>query len=234
MFPQGTHEEIWIEDVERLGGRRSKMPTVEEATIPLAVAREWLRKNEVKTIYEKGVGVGTKPGSETTGRGIKGQERLGVVFGCRGAGGLDGNGRESAFSADGCKARGFRVPGRKESLRKAMVERYFTPKKCQDPTQIRKVTLSEQSPIRCRDTSSRHSVGSVLIQNFTRDGEDHTKIHRNCRRNQKLFTRSIHCDLASVVKNHHGIIEQLQYIDQRQAEFQNEPQARAMEERHQP
>ena len=52
------------------------MPTVEEATTPLAVAREWLRKNEVKTIYEEGVGVGTKTGSETTGPGRKGQERL--------------------------------------------------------------------------------------------------------------------------------------------------------------
>ena len=51
-----------------------------------------------------------------------------------------------------------------------------------------------------------------------------------CRRNQKLFTHTISCNLASVVKNDHGIIERLQVIDQRQAELQNEPQARAKEE----
>ena len=42
------------------------------------------------------------------------------------------------------------------------------------------------------------------------------------RSNQKIFTRSIYKILASIVKNHHGIIEQLHFIDQRQAELQNE------------
>ena len=40
----------------------------------------------------------------------------------------------------------------------------------------RRTWVSEQSPIRCRGTSSRHSVESVSNQNFTRDGEDFTKV----------------------------------------------------------
>ena len=50
--------------------------------------------------------------------------------------------------------------------------------------------IPEQSPIRCRGTSSRHSVESVSNQNFTEDGEEFTKVHRNRRRSQK----GIHAD----------------------------------------
>ena len=63
---------------------------------------------------------------------------------------------------------------------------------------------------------------SVSNQNFTRDGEEFTKADRNRRRRQKLSIRTIYQNLASVVKNYHGIIEQLHFIDQRQAELQNE------------
>ena len=42
------------------------------------------------------------------------------------------------------------------------------------------------------------------------------------RRGQKLFIRTIYSNLASIVKNYHGIIEQLHFIDQKQAELQNE------------
>ena len=37
--------------------------------------------------------------------------------------------------------------------------------------------ISEQSPIRCRGTRSRHSVESVSNQNFTGDGEEFTTVH---------------------------------------------------------
>ena len=40
----------------------------------------------------------------------------------------------------------------------------------------RRTWISEQSPIRCRGTSSRHSVESVSNQNFTGDGEEFTKV----------------------------------------------------------
>ena len=40
----------------------------------------------------------------------------------------------------------------------------------------RRTWVSEQSPIRCRGTSSRHSVESVSNQNFTGDGEEFTKV----------------------------------------------------------
>ena len=42
------------------------------------------------------------------------------------------------------------------------------------------------------------------------------------RRSRKLFICTIQKNLASIVKNYHGIIEQLHFIDQRQAELQNE------------
>ena len=40
----------------------------------------------------------------------------------------------------------------------------------------RRTWISEQSPIRCRGTSSRHSMESVWDQNFTGDGEEFTKV----------------------------------------------------------
>ena len=51
--------------------------------------------------------------------------------------------------------------------------------------------ISEQSPIRCRGTSSRHSVESVSNQNFTGDGEEFTTAYRNRRRSQKSFVRQL-------------------------------------------
>ena len=88
----------------------------------------------------------------------------------------------------------------------------------------RRMWISKQSPIRCRGTSSRHSVESATYQNFTRDGEEFTKAHRSRRRSLKLFVRTIYWNLASIVKN---------LIDQRQAELQNEHK-REQKKRHQP
>ena len=42
------------------------------------------------------------------------------------------------------------------------------------------------------------------------------------RKNQKLFIQAVHWNLANLVKNYHGIIEQLHFINQRQPELQNE------------
>ena len=42
------------------------------------------------------------------------------------------------------------------------------------------------------------------------------------RRSQKLSILTIYKNLATTVKNYHGIIEQLHFVDQRQAELQNE------------
>ena len=79
--------------------------------------------------------------------------------------------------------------------------------------------FSEQSPIRCRGPSSRHSMESVSNQNFRR------RIYESSfcrRRSQKLFVRTIYYSLATIVKNYHGIIEQLHFIYQNQAELQKE------------
>ena len=59
-----------------------------------------------------------------------------------------------------------------------------------------------------------------------------TKVFQSRHRSQKLFIRTIYWNLAGLVKNHHGIIEQLHFIDQRQAELQNELYVE--EKRHQP
>ena len=40
----------------------------------------------------------------------------------------------------------------------------------------RRTWISEQSPIRCRGTSSRHSMESISNQNFTGDWEEFTKV----------------------------------------------------------
>ena len=53
------------------------------------------------------------------------------------------------------------------------------------------------------------------------------------RRSQKLFVRTIYYNLASIVKNYHGIIEQLHFIDQKQAELQKELYVE-QKNRHQP
>ena len=63
---------------------------------------------------------------------------------------------------------------------------------------------------------------SVSNQNFTRDDE-FTTVYTNRRRSQKLFTFiTIYEKLASIVKNYHGIIEQLHFINQNQAKLQDE------------
>ena len=76
--------------------------------------------------------------------------------------------------------------------------------------------------IRCRGTSSRHSTESVSNQNFTGDGEEF-KIGPTAVAEAKSYSYvQLIFNLASIVKNYHGIIEQLHVIDQRQAEMHNE------------
>ena len=75
-------------------------------------------------------------------------------------------------------------------------------------------------------------IGDIPILH-KRDGEEFTNAHRSRRRSHKLFIRTIYWNLESIVKNYHGIIEQLQLIDQRQAELQNEHK-REQKKRHQP
>ena len=67
-------------------------------------------------------------------------------------------------------------------------------------------------------------------QNFTGDKEEFTKVPIAVDRSQQLFIRTICWNLASIVKNYHGIIEQLHFIAQRQAKLQNEFLARIKEE----
>ena len=55
----------------------------------------------------------------------------------------------------------------------------------------RRTWISEQSPIRCRGTSSLNSIKSVSNQNFTGNGEEFTKFLVAVRRSQKLFIRTI-------------------------------------------
>ena len=62
---------------------------------------------------------------------------------------------------------------------------------------------------------------SVSNQNFTGD-EEFTTVCTNRRRSHKLFTFTIYEHLASIVKNYHGIIEQLHFINQNQAKLQDE------------
>ena len=82
--------------------------------------------------------------------------------------------------------------------------------------------MSGQPPIRCRGTSSRHSVESVSNRNFTGDGEEFAKVYRNRRSSQKLFFGTIYDYLVGIVKNYHRNIEQLHFVNQRPAELQNE------------
>ena len=49
---------------------------------------------------------------------------------------------------------------------------------CRAQNPQRRTWILEQSPIRCRGTSSRHSMESVSNRNFTGDGEEFTKVPR--------------------------------------------------------
>ena len=63
---------------------------------------------------------------------------------------------------------------------------------------------------------------SVSNQNFTGDGEELTNDPKAVAEAKKLFRRTIYLNLASRLKNYHGIIEQLHLIAQKQTELQNE------------
>ena len=75
--------------------------------------------------------------------------------------------------------------------------------------------ISEQSPVRYRRTRSHHSMDTTRgkNQNFARDGEEFYESFQSRRRtSQKLFSWTIYQNLASLVKNYHGIIDQLHLI----------------------
>ena len=63
---------------------------------------------------------------------------------------------------------------------------------------------------------------TVYNQNFTGHGEEFTKVSRAVAEANSYFFLTIHLNLASLVKNYHGIIEQLHLTDQKLAKLQNE------------
>ena len=74
----------------------------------------------------------------------------------------------------------------------------------------RRKWISEQSPVRCRGASSRNSMESVSKQKLHRRHKNLRKFTETVAQAQKLLIRTIY--LASIVKNYHGIIEQLHFI----------------------
>ena len=86
----------------------------------------------------------------------------------------------------------------------------------------RRMWISEQSPIRCRGTSSRHSMQSVSGQNFTGDGEEFTKVLVAVTEAKSYLYGQVHLNLANLVKSYHGIIERPRLIAQKQKELQKE------------
>ena len=78
--------------------------------------------------------------------------------------------------------------------------------------------VSKQSPIRSRGTRSRHSVGSIVsVQNKvdTGDGEEFQKVSQAAGKVESHSHRQFIGILAKPVKNGHGIIKLLHFIDPR-------------------
>ena len=70
--------------------------------------------------------------------------------------------------------------------------------------------ITEQSSVRCRGTRSCHSMDpSLSVQNkkLLRIRKRVQESFSNRDRSQKLFTLTIHWNLAKIVKNYHGTIE---------------------------
>ena len=89
----------------------------------------------------------------------------------------------------------------------------------------RRMWISEQSPIRCRGTSSRHSMESIRRRR---------RIYESsfCRRwSQKFIILTVHENLESIVKKYYGIIEQQHFINQRQSGIAGRGARRAQNER---
>ena len=82
--------------------------------------------------------------------------------------------------------------------------------------------ISEHSPIRCRGYKISPLSGIRVKPRLHR--KRRRIYERSCsrRKSQKLFIRTIYWNLASIVKNYFGIIEQPHLLAQRQAELQNE------------
>ena len=73
-----------------------------------------------------------------------------------------------------------------------------------------------------KNQKSRKSLESVSIQNFTEGGEEFTKVPTAVAEVKSYSYVQFMRKLASIVKNYHGIIELLHFINQRQAKLQDE------------
>ena len=78
--------------------------------------------------------------------------------------------------------------------------------------------MTEQSPVRCRGTRSRHSVDEKKI--LTRPNKISWETKKNSRKFLELLWRPKVIKMANPVKIEHGIIEQPHLIDKRQTELQ--------------
>ena len=114
----------------------------------------------------------------------------------------------------------FMLPQKPEEIHSAIRKVWWLDNsRARNPQQ--RLWISEQSPIRFRGTSSRHSAESVSNQNFTRDGEEFfTKVPVAVAEAISFSFVQLIRNLASIVKNYHGTSEQLHFIYQTQAELQ--------------
>ena len=79
-----------------------------------------------------------------------------------------------------------------------------------------------------RESRNNHQYDGVVPILVTQWNPCQTKTSQETEKNLRKFTEP-----ASIVKNYHGIMEQLHFIDQRQAELQNELYVE-QKKRHQP
>ena len=89
----------------------------------------------------------------------------------------------------------------------------------------RRKWIPAQSPIRCRDTRSRHSMKTILSvqkQKFAKNGQESTKVSGAVTEAISYFLLKIHWNLVNPAKSYDGIIEHPLFIDQKQTELQNE------------
>ena len=86
--------------------------------------------------------------------------------------------------------------------------------------------LTKQSSIRCRGARSCHTICAILsVQNqiFSGDGKEFTGSSSSRHRSQKLLIRTVHWNVANLVKNYHVITERPHLIDPRQIALLREP-----------
>ena len=142
---------------------------------------------------------------------------------------LGGSGRELRFVGRRClksgntkKEKQTFILGQKPKEIYSARRKVWWPEVSRAQSPQRRTWILEKSPIRCRGTSSRHSVESVSNQNFTGDGDEFTEVPKAVEEAKSCSYVQFVSNLASVVKNYHRIIEQIHFIDQKQVELQNE------------